>query len=174
VRNELLLEISDLQNQDRSQINLSATSRFVPEIVLQFESCIRKEIRAEEDDVLNYVNAQMPQLLQSLISRYPYLQDQVRDEVIKPTSGMCVYPIQCQCFIFTNAERRFLLARLHMDALSSKSTRGDIKLASRDGSLRYYVRTSKEKNRLSRGAPLITCQKSPLLGYTCEKTIDYC
>ena len=59
-RNRLLSEAFGLQIH--AQVNLFATSRFVPEVTSQFEGSISKEIRAD-DDVLRYVNERMPQLL---------------------------------------------------------------------------------------------------------------
>ena len=86
--NRLLSEVFSLQAQ--SQVNLFATSRFVPEITSQFEGCMSKKIRADDDDVLRYVNERIPQLLRSRISKYPDLQDAIRREVVKAADGMYV------------------------------------------------------------------------------------
>ena len=86
--NRLLSEVFSLQAQ--AQVNLFATSRFVPEITSQFEGCMSKEIRANDDDVLRYVNEQIPQLLRSRISKYPDLQGAIRREVVKAADGMYV------------------------------------------------------------------------------------
>jgi hypothetical protein len=88
-RNSLLSEVFNFQVQ--AQVNLFATSRFVPEIMSQFEGCISKEIRAQDDDILNYVKGRIPQLLRSRISKYPDLQDAIRREVVKAVDGMYVH-----------------------------------------------------------------------------------
>jgi Cdc6-like AAA superfamily ATPase len=86
--NRLLSEVYSLRAQ--AQVNLFATSRFVPEITLHFEGCMSKEIRADSDDVLRYVNERIPQLLRSRISKYLDLQDAIRREVVKAADGMYV------------------------------------------------------------------------------------
>ena len=50
-----------------------------------------KEIRAQDDDVLRYVNVRIPQLLRSQISKYPEVQDTVRKDIVKASDGMCVH-----------------------------------------------------------------------------------
>jgi Cdc6-like AAA superfamily ATPase len=87
----LLSEMFSLQGQ--VSLNLFATSRFVSEITSQFEGCISKEIRAQDDDVLRYVNGRMPQLLRSRISKhteYPDLQNTIRSDIVKAVDGMYV------------------------------------------------------------------------------------
>ncbi|KAI9783411.1 MAG: hypothetical protein M1839_003946 [Geoglossum umbratile] len=108
----LLSEVFSLQHQ--SQLNLLATSRFVAEISSQFEGCVLKEIQAQDDDVLRYVNGRIPQLLRSQISKHPDIQDTIRRAIVKAADGM------------------FLLVRLHMDSLTSQPTLGDIKQALRN------------------------------------------
>jgi len=83
---KFLGEVFNLQAQ--AEVNIFATSRFVPEIMSQFEACITKTIRAEEADVLRYVNGRIPQLLRSRISKYPDLLHAVREEVVKAVDGM--------------------------------------------------------------------------------------
>jgi hypothetical protein len=88
-RNMLLSAVFSLQFE--AQINIFATSRFIPEIISQFEGYIWKEIQAQDDDVLKYVNGRIPQLLRSRISKYPDLQDAVRRVVVRAADGMYVY-----------------------------------------------------------------------------------
>jgi Cdc6-like AAA superfamily ATPase len=88
-RDRLLSEVFILQTQ--AQVNLLATSRFIPEIMLRFEGCMSKEIRAKDDDILRYVEGRIPQLLRSRISKYPDLQSAIRREVVKAADGMYVY-----------------------------------------------------------------------------------
>jgi hypothetical protein len=88
-RNRFLSAIFDLQTQ--AQVNIFATSRFILEIMSQFEGCLSKEIRAQDDDILKYVNGRIPQLLRSRISKYPDLQDAVRRGVVNAVDGMYVH-----------------------------------------------------------------------------------
>lgn len=92
-RNRLLSEVFILQTQ--AQVNLFATSRFIPEITSHFEGCISKEICAKDDDILRYVNERMPQLLRSQISKYPDLQNAIGREVVKAADEMYVHSL-CQ------------------------------------------------------------------------------
>lgn len=86
---ELLSKLFDLR--DRLQVNLFATSRFISEITSQFSECIWKEIRAQDDDVLSYVNERIPQLLRSQISKYPEVQKAIRRDIVKSIDGMYVH-----------------------------------------------------------------------------------
>jgi hypothetical protein len=90
-RDRLLSAVFGLQAQ--TQINLYATSRFVPEITSQFERCISKEIRAKDDDVLRYINGRIPQLLRSRISKYLDLQNAIRRQLVEAVDGMYLYPL---------------------------------------------------------------------------------
>jgi Cdc6-like AAA superfamily ATPase len=76
--------------QTHAHVNVFATSRFIPEIESQFEGCIRKEIRAQHDDVLRYLDERIPQLLRSQLSKYHDLQDLIRREVLNAVDGMYV------------------------------------------------------------------------------------
>jgi hypothetical protein len=86
---KLLSDIFNLQYQ--AQVNLFATSRFISEIISQFEGCLSKEIRAQDDDILKYINGRMPQLLRSKISKCPEytgLQNTIRSDIVKAADGM--------------------------------------------------------------------------------------
>jgi Cdc6-like AAA superfamily ATPase len=89
--NRFLSAVFGLQAQ--TQINLYATSRFVPEITSQFERCMSKEIRAKDDDVLRYINGRIPQLLRSRISKYLDLQNAIRRQLVEAVDGMYLYPL---------------------------------------------------------------------------------
>jgi Cdc6-like AAA superfamily ATPase len=75
----LLSEVFNLQKQ--ADLNLFATSRFISEITSQFDGYIRKEIRAHDDDILNYVNGWIPKLLRSQISKYPQVQEAIKRDI---------------------------------------------------------------------------------------------
>jgi len=125
--NRFLSEVFNLQHQ--VQLNLFATSRFVSEITAQFNGCILKKIRAQDDDVLRYVNGRIHELLRSQISKHPEVQDIVRRDIVKAVDGMYVVLLLAHSFSQINVNIRFLLARLHMDSLKSQPTVGDIKRA---------------------------------------------
>jgi hypothetical protein len=90
-QNRFLSELFSLQNQ--AELNLFATSRFISEVTSRFEGCIWKEIQAQDDDVLRYVNTQIPQLLQSQISKYPEVQGKIRSDIVKAAEGMYVHSL---------------------------------------------------------------------------------
>ncbi len=128
--NRLLSGVFGLQ--DQVQLNLFATSRFVLEITSLFDGCILKEIRAQDDDILCYVNGRIHELLRSQISKHPQVQDTVRRDIVNAVDGMYVVLPLAHIFSHINVNIRFLLARLHMDSLKSQPTLGDIKRALRN------------------------------------------
>jgi Cdc6-like AAA superfamily ATPase len=88
-QNKLLSEVFGLQ--DQAQISLFVTSRFISEITSRFEGCILKEIRAQDNDILRYINERIPQLLRSQILKHPQAQDTIntiRSNVVKAVDGM--------------------------------------------------------------------------------------
>ena len=85
-QNKLLSEMFSVQVQ--SQVNLFATSRFISEITSRFDGCILKEIRAQDDDVLRFVNGRISQIRQSQISQLPQVQDAIRRGVVEAANGM--------------------------------------------------------------------------------------
>ncbi|KAL1984356.1 hypothetical protein VTN96DRAFT_9217 [Rasamsonia emersonii] len=105
---ELISELFRFQEQAQN-INLFLTSRPIPQIMSKFERCTSKEIRAQDDDILSYINGQIPKLLPLNGVKKPEVQDTIRKKIMKAADGM------------------FLLARLHMDSLRSQLTVGHIK-----------------------------------------------
>jgi hypothetical protein len=87
-QNRLLSAVFSLQHQ--TQLNLFATSRFVAEITSQFKEYTLKEIRAQDDDVLCYINGRIPRLLRSQISKHPYVWATIRRDIVKAADGMYV------------------------------------------------------------------------------------
>jgi Cdc6-like AAA superfamily ATPase len=83
---QILSELFNLQVH--AQVNLFTTSRFIPEITSQFEGCIWKEIRAEDEDVLRYINKRLSLLPQTRKSKYQDVQNAIRSEVLKAADGM--------------------------------------------------------------------------------------
>ena len=81
----LLLEISNLQAT--SEANLFATSRFIPEIIKEFEGSLLLEIYASDEDVQRYLDGHMSQL-PSFVLRSLDLQEEVMTKIIKAVDGM--------------------------------------------------------------------------------------
>lgn len=86
-RTHLLHEIFRLQGH--TGINLFATSRFIPEIEKEFEGCMKLEIRANDDDVLRYLDGKMLQL-RAFVSRNFILQEEIKSKIIEAVDGMYV------------------------------------------------------------------------------------
>ena len=93
--------------------NLLVTSRFIPEIVKQFEGCLSLEIRACDEDVQGYLDGHMFRL-PSFVLRSPDLQDEIKTGIIKAVDGMCVpsHAIIASELIFTQVSPRAALSGL--------------------------------------------------------------
>src|SRR3984885_1842 len=85
-RSKLLSEILSLQAQTGARLFI--TSRYLPEIMKEFEGSTSLEIRASDKDVLRYIDGRISWLLRSRISRYHDLQNTIRKEVLKAVDGM--------------------------------------------------------------------------------------
>jgi hypothetical protein len=83
----LLSEIFNLQAKTRA--SLFATSRFIPEIMREFEGSVSLEIRATNEDVQRYLDGHMSQL-PSFVLRSPELQGEIKTEIEKAVDGMSV------------------------------------------------------------------------------------
>lgn len=85
---ELLSRVFTLVNLQ--PVNLFTTTRHVPEITSLFDGyAVVKEIRAQDDDLYQYVDAMIPKLLRGTISRNESdLRDTVREQVVKAADGM--------------------------------------------------------------------------------------
>ncbi|RHZ73695.1 hypothetical protein CDV55_107262 [Aspergillus turcosus] len=104
----LLKEMSFLQRND--SISLLITSRFNSDIMSHFEHTKQKEISAQDDDLLLYINEKIP-LFKSKAVGNEGIQQEIRNGVLKAADGM------------------FLLARLHMEHLTDKPSIGLLKEA---------------------------------------------
>ncbi|RHZ64367.1 hypothetical protein CDV55_104908 [Aspergillus turcosus] len=96
---QILDELFDLQAT--RNLNLLATSRFIPEIMAKFRDKPTEEIRATKTDVMTYLNANMNKLHAS-VSRNQQLQQKIANEISDAAGGM------------------FLLAQLCLNSLSGK------------------------------------------------------
>jgi Cdc6-like AAA superfamily ATPase len=85
-RSKLLSEILNLQA--KTGAGLFITSRYLPEMMKEFERSTSLEIRASDKDVLRYIDGRISWLLRSRISRYQDLQKTIRKEVLKAVDGM--------------------------------------------------------------------------------------
>jgi Cdc6-like AAA superfamily ATPase len=86
-RTRLLSEIFNLQA--KTGASLFATSRYIPEIMKEFEGSVSLEIRASDEDVRRYLDGHMLEL-PSLVVRSHDLQENIKTEIIKAVDGMYV------------------------------------------------------------------------------------
>jgi Cdc6-like AAA superfamily ATPase len=85
-RKRFLAELFDLQA--RTGASLLTTSRFIPEIVKEFEErSVQLEVRASDDDLQRYLDGHMTKL-PSFVSRNADLQNEVKIAIINAVDGM--------------------------------------------------------------------------------------
>ena len=84
-RRRFLSEIFDLQA--KTGANLFATSRFIPEIVKEFEGSVSIEIRTRDEDVQRYLDGKMSQL-RPFVLRDLALQENIKTEIVRTVNGM--------------------------------------------------------------------------------------
>jgi Cdc6-like AAA superfamily ATPase len=82
----LLSEIFKLR--DQVQVNIFATSRPIAEIIAQFDGCVSKEIRAQDEDILRYIDGRMHQLLRSRTLVNTDVQGAIRSSIRRAADGM--------------------------------------------------------------------------------------
>jgi hypothetical protein len=174
----LLSVLFNLQNQENGHLNLFATSRFVPEITSQFARFPQREIRAEEEDILRYIDARMPRLLRSRISKYPDLQESIRMAVSKATSGMYVkFQYTYTLVVLLTLSQVSPCSAAHgcpfeqVNAWRHQTFSSE--LASRNARFRYNVRTSDSKNRIPRGRLPIASKTGPIVDHSHGKATNY-
>ncbi|KAH4217774.1 hypothetical protein HBH70_194640 [Parastagonospora nodorum] len=105
-RRELLSKLRNLQS--KTGLRLMATSRFIPDIVEEFNGLPKLEVRADDADVKRYVAGQIKRL-PGCVRRDDALQKLVQNKIVQAVDGM------------------FLLARLHVDLLLDKDTKKKVK-----------------------------------------------
>jgi hypothetical protein len=86
-RKRLLSEMFNLQA--KTGANLLMTSRFILEIMKEFERSISLEIRASDEDVERYLDGHILQL-PLFVSRNLDLQKEIKSKIIKAADGMHV------------------------------------------------------------------------------------
>ncbi|KFY91698.1 hypothetical protein V500_04517 [Pseudogymnoascus sp. VKM F-4518 (FW-2643)] len=154
-RSKFLSGIFDFQ--EKSGSNLFMTSRHIPEITERFRGHTSLEIRELESDVRRYLDEHISNL-PSFVERSPDLQEEVKTGIVDAVDGM------------------FLLAQLHLDSLSGKSSpkavRTALKLlpsgsnayddAYKDAMLRIEGQLLDKKDLAWQILSWITCAKKPL------------
>ncbi|KAI2839829.1 hypothetical protein CBS147321_10870 [Aspergillus niger] len=143
--------------QKSNNLSILATSRFIPEIMVLFESKSTLEIRATKPDVMTYLNANIHRL-PAFVSRNPELQEKITNDIANAVNGM------------------FLLAQLYLDSLSGKRSERAMKRELEElvtGSKTYDTAYDKAMQRVENQAPgrrtlalevlsWLTCAKRPL------------
>ncbi|KAF1962050.1 ankyrin [Byssothecium circinans] len=107
-RQELLGKLRDLQS--KTGLRLMATSRFIPDIIEEFNGLPKLEVRADDADVKRFVAGQIRRL-PGCVRRDETLQELVQNKIVEAVDGM------------------FLLASLHVDSLLDKDTKKKVKSA---------------------------------------------
>ncbi|KAK6530571.1 hypothetical protein TWF281_007414 [Arthrobotrys megalospora] len=96
--------------QAKFAVNIFATSRFIPEIERQFEGSLTVEIRANPEDVWQYLEESMQQLPTFIFHNFD-LQQEIKTTIVKAVDGI------------------FLLAQLHLRSLIGKKSPKALKAA---------------------------------------------
>jgi hypothetical protein len=84
-RRELLSKLRDLQS--KTGLRLMATSRFIPDIVEDFNGLPQLEVRADDMDVKRYVAGQTDRLPRC-VQRDDNLQELVQNKIVEAVDGM--------------------------------------------------------------------------------------
>ncbi len=84
-RDSLLAELFKLQQATSS--NIFATSRFIPDIEIQFEGSLIAEIQGHEDDIRSYLISSMT-TLRPFVKRDAGLQEEILDAILNSVDGM--------------------------------------------------------------------------------------
>jgi hypothetical protein len=73
--------------QMTNNLNLLATSRFIPEIMARLQNKLTQEIRAAKPDVMAYLNANLKRL-PAFVSQNQQLQQKITKEITDAVGGM--------------------------------------------------------------------------------------
>ena len=129
-RTSLLAEMQNLS----THVQLFFTSRPLEDILL---NAVQFEIVAQEDDMRKYLSAQIQreQRLSKLCADNEGLEDEILSKIIKKVDGMFVSdPHPYSYFLtseraYSNTLYRFLLAKLHLQSITSKLRVGTVRKA---------------------------------------------
>ena len=86
-RSRLLKEIASLQ--DHVNVSFFATSRFIPDVLEEFNGQLMLEIRATDEDVRTYITDRMTEL-PAFVQRNTMLQEEIVSEITAAVDGMSV------------------------------------------------------------------------------------
>ena len=86
-RSRLLKEIASLQ--DHVNVSFFATSRFIPDVLEEFNGQLMLEIRATGEDVRTYITDRMTEL-PAFVQRNNMLQEEIVSEITAAVDGMSV------------------------------------------------------------------------------------
>jgi ankyrin repeat protein len=114
----------------RPTVHLLVTARpHITDVINTFQDAVTLEIRARDEDIQKYVHSRLlsERRLQSHVKNDRDLHNAIITTIVGNVKGMSV---SLQYHSFTIADdSRFLLAQLHMDALSKKLRKRDVRLA---------------------------------------------
>ena len=85
-RSMLLSEMFNLRQKCKA--NIFATSRFVPEVTENFKEYTRLDIRAQDDDVRNYLEGRISRSNRKILRTLP---EDIKMKIIKAIDGMYVF-----------------------------------------------------------------------------------
>ena len=88
-RTSFMSEMLNLQM--KTEVNLFATSRFIPDIEDAFQGCLSLKIHASREDVRRYLDGHISRL-SPCVSESHVLQEEITAEIIKTVDGMYTYP----------------------------------------------------------------------------------
>ncbi|KAE9577641.1 hypothetical protein CGMCC3_g6126 [Colletotrichum fructicola] len=97
---------------ETANVNIFATSRYIPEIETYFDDAQSIEIRASDGDVMKFLNGHMYKLPEA-VTKNKELQGEIKHKIVQAVQGM------------------FLPAQLHLDSLQGKRSVKAIKDALR-------------------------------------------
>ncbi|KAL7817091.1 hypothetical protein V8C26DRAFT_75563 [Trichoderma gracile] len=99
--------------QASTNVNIFATTRFIPEIMEEFRQSSSLKISAKDEDVQDYLAGNMVRLPSYVLTNLE-LQNEIKDTITRAADGM------------------FLIVRLHFDSLTGLPTVGHVKKALRN------------------------------------------
>lgn len=124
VRTKLLDRIFELQSS--FQVQLFATSRFIPEVTKRFDYRYWFEVHAKDEDVQRYLEGHVENLA-TCVQQNVDLQREICTTIAVSINGMFVTSISF--VVLTKDIYRFLLAKLYLDSLRRLRKPRDIRIA---------------------------------------------
>lgn len=79
------------QVQANCTVNIFATSRHIPDIIDEFEECVRLEIRATKEDIRTYLDNRMSPR-RNFLRKNRALQEEIKTKIVAVVQGVCVFP----------------------------------------------------------------------------------